>query len=92
MAAPAPLFIVFHSRGNWADCIATHRIALASARAAGNRQGEAWVLSNLGDALGVTGQSEAIGQLELSRRSCVTSGTGGARRKRRTIWPTPTSG
>ena len=66
VAAPAPLFIVFHSRGNWADCIATHRIALASARAAGNRQGEAWVLSNLGDALGVTGQSEAIGQLELS--------------------------
>ncbi len=45
---------------------ATHRIALASARAAGNRQGEAWVLSNLGDALGVTGQSEAIGQLERS--------------------------
>ena len=63
---PAPLFIVFHSRGNWADCIATHRIALACAREAGNRQGEAWVLSNLGDALGVTGQSEAIGHLEQS--------------------------
>ena len=63
---PAPLFIVFHSRGNWADCIATHRIALDSARAAGNRQGEAWVLSNLGDALGVTRESEAIGHLERS--------------------------
>jgi DNA-binding SARP family transcriptional activator/Tfp pilus assembly protein PilF len=63
---PAPLFIVFHSRGNWADCIATNRIALNSAREAGNRQGEAWVLSNLGDALGVAGDSEAIGHLERS--------------------------
>ena len=34
---PAPLFIIFNSRGNWADCIATHRIALDSARQAGNR-------------------------------------------------------
>ena len=58
---PAPLFIVFNSRGNWADCIATHRIALDSARQAGNRQGEAWVLNNLGDALGVTRDSEGIG-------------------------------
>ena len=49
---PAPLFSIFNSRGNWADCIATHRIALESARQAGNRQGEAWVLNNLGDALG----------------------------------------
>jgi tetratricopeptide (TPR) repeat protein len=63
---PAPLFIVFNSRGNWADCIATHRIALASARQAGNRQGEAWVLNNLGDALGVTRDPEGIGLLERS--------------------------
>jgi NB-ARC domain len=52
---PAPLFIIFNSRGNWADCIATHRVALGSARQAGDRRGEAWVLNNLGDALGVTG-------------------------------------
>ena len=61
---PAPLFVVFNRRGNWADCIATHRIALDSARQAGNRQGEAWVLNNLGEALGVTRDSEGIGCLE----------------------------
>ena len=63
---PAPLFMIFNSRGNWADCIATHRIALDSARRAGNRQGEAWVLNNLGDALGVTRDPEGIGYLERS--------------------------
>jgi DNA-binding SARP family transcriptional activator len=63
---PAPLFLVFNSRGNWADCIATHRIALDSARQAGNRQGEAWVLNNLGNALGVTHDAEGIGHLERS--------------------------
>jgi tetratricopeptide (TPR) repeat protein len=63
---PAPLFQVFNSRGNQADCIATHRIGLSSARQAGNRQGEAWILNNLGDALGVTREPEGIGHLERS--------------------------
>jgi DNA-binding SARP family transcriptional activator/Tfp pilus assembly protein PilF len=63
---PVPLFTVFTSRGNWADLIATHHVALEAARRAGNRQGEAWVLSNLGDALGVTGDSEGITLLERS--------------------------
>ena len=63
---PTPLFMIFESRGNWADCIATHRIALDSACRAGNRQAQAWVLNNLGDALGVTGHSEGIGHLERS--------------------------
>ena len=63
---PTPLFMIFESRGNWADSIATHRIALDSARRAGNRQAEAWVLNNLGDALGVTGHPEGIGHLEQS--------------------------
>jgi tetratricopeptide (TPR) repeat protein len=63
---PAPLFLVFNSRGNWADCIATHRIALDSARRAGNRQGEAWILNNLGNALGATRDPEGIGHLETS--------------------------
>jgi hypothetical protein len=61
---PPPLFIVFESRNNWADCISTHRIALEAARRVGNRQGEAWVLNNLGEALGITGDSEGIGCLE----------------------------
>jgi DNA-binding SARP family transcriptional activator/Tfp pilus assembly protein PilF len=63
---PAPLISMFNRRGNWADCIATHRIALASARQAGNRQGEAWVLNNLGQALGFTHMSEGIELLERS--------------------------
>jgi DNA-binding SARP family transcriptional activator/Tfp pilus assembly protein PilF len=63
---PAPLISMFNRRGNWADCIATHRIALDSARQAGNPQGEAWVLNNLGQALGFTHMSEAIELLERS--------------------------
>ncbi len=61
---PAPLFVVFQSRNNWVDCISTHRIALDSARRLGDRQGEAWVLNNLGYALGITGDSDSIGCLE----------------------------
>jgi DNA-binding SARP family transcriptional activator len=63
---PAPLFSIFNSRGNWADCIATSRIALDSARQVGNRQGEAWILNTLGEALGQTRQPEGIGCLEQS--------------------------
>jgi DNA-binding SARP family transcriptional activator len=63
---PAPLYLVFNSRGNWADCIATSRIALDSARRAGSRQGEAWILNNLGDALGNIGDPEGIGHIERS--------------------------
>jgi DNA-binding SARP family transcriptional activator len=61
---PAPLFRIFETRGNWADLVTTHRIALDSARRAGNRQGEAWVLNSLGVALGTIGDSEGIGCLE----------------------------
>jgi DNA-binding SARP family transcriptional activator len=61
---PAPLFWVFYHRDNWVDLVTTHRIALVSARQVGNRQGEAWVLNNLGIALVTTGHSEGIGLLE----------------------------
>jgi DNA-binding SARP family transcriptional activator/Tfp pilus assembly protein PilF len=61
---PAPLFTMFTRRGNWADCIATQRIAAQSARHAGNRQGEAWVLNNLGEALGKMRNGEGVGYLE----------------------------
>jgi len=63
---PVPLFLIFDSRGAWADCIASHRVALDSAQRAGNRQGEAWVLNNLGLALGATRDSEGISYLERS--------------------------
>ena len=61
---PPPLFQIFDARGNWADLITTHRMALDSARHVGNRQGEAWVLVNLGLALGIKGDSEGIGCIE----------------------------
>src|SRR3984957_13255274 len=63
---PVPLFLVFDSRGAGADCTAGHRVARDSARQAGNRQGEAWVLNNLGLALGATRDSEGITCLERS--------------------------
>jgi tetratricopeptide (TPR) repeat protein len=63
---PAPLFQLFNSRGNWTDGIAANRVALQSARQVGNRQGEAWILNNLGDALGFTRQAEGIECLERS--------------------------
>ena len=61
---PAPLFGLVNARGNWTDLVTTHRIALDSARHEGNRRGEAWVLNTLGEALGMIGDSEAIGCLE----------------------------
>jgi tetratricopeptide (TPR) repeat protein len=61
-----PLYILCNRRGNWADCIAMHRIGLDSARKVGNRQGEAWILNNLGDALGVVRDPEAIELLQES--------------------------
>jgi DNA-binding SARP family transcriptional activator len=61
---PAPLFSVFNARDNWADCIVTHRIALESARLAENRAAIAWVLNNLGEALGQTRDSESVEYLE----------------------------
>jgi tetratricopeptide (TPR) repeat protein len=63
---PASLFSVFSRRGNWADCIATNRIALDSARAAGDRRGEAWVLNTLGEALALTRDPEGLTLLEES--------------------------
>jgi tetratricopeptide (TPR) repeat protein len=63
---PVPLLNIFDSRGGWADCIASHRVALGSARQAGSQQGEAWVLNNLGVALGATRDSEGMSCLERS--------------------------
>jgi DNA-binding SARP family transcriptional activator len=63
---PASLFPVFNRRGNWADCVTTNRVALESSRMEGNQRGEAWVLSNLGEALGRKRMKEGIGYLEDS--------------------------
>jgi DNA-binding SARP family transcriptional activator/tetratricopeptide (TPR) repeat protein len=61
---PAALFPLFNRRHSWPDCIDTHRIAVSSARAAGHRLGEAWSLQNLGLALTVIGDMEALIRLE----------------------------
>jgi tetratricopeptide (TPR) repeat protein len=61
---PTALFSVFTRRGNWADCVATHRVALDSVRKVGHRQGEGWVLHNLGVALERTHDEASIGYLE----------------------------
>lgn len=61
---PVPLFWAFFTRDNWADCIVTHRIALESVAA--DRRAEAWVLNNLGYALGATDNAEGVGLLERS--------------------------
>jgi DNA-binding SARP family transcriptional activator len=63
---PTPLFWIFLTRDNWADCIATHKMALVSARLTGNRRAEAWLLNNLGAALGFTRDAEGVGYLEQS--------------------------
>jgi DNA-binding SARP family transcriptional activator/tetratricopeptide (TPR) repeat protein len=61
---PPTLFPVFNRWNNWADCVATHRVAADSARKAEDRLGEAWVLNQLGFALATLNQAEAFGHLE----------------------------
>ncbi|MGF7239194.1 MAG: BTAD domain-containing putative transcriptional regulator [Frankia sp.] len=54
------LFDLFCRRGNWADCITVHRIAVNSAHVAGSRPGEAWALHNLGWGLAKLGDAAAF--------------------------------
>jgi DNA-binding SARP family transcriptional activator len=63
---PASLFSMFNRRGNWGDLVDTHRIALGSARQAGDLRGEAWVRNNLGEALGRRGLPEGVDHLQQS--------------------------
>jgi DNA-binding SARP family transcriptional activator/Tfp pilus assembly protein PilF len=60
----ANLYAIFNRRDNWADCITAHQIALDSARRAGHRLGEGWVLSNLGSAFVRMRDMRALGYLE----------------------------
>ena len=60
----ATLLPAFNRRDNWADCIIANRIGADSARRAGHRQGEAWVLQNLGQALARMRDKEALPVLE----------------------------
>jgi len=77
---PTALFPLFIRRGNWADCVTAHRIAVKSARMAGSRQGEAWALHHLGYGLARLGDTEAFGCLQeasaLRREMGDTGGEG----------------
>jgi DNA-binding SARP family transcriptional activator/Tfp pilus assembly protein PilF len=61
---PVSLFPLFSRRRNMAECVTATRIALASARVAGHRPGEAWALQNLGQALAKSGDPESLPVLE----------------------------
>ena len=49
---PAAAMSFFYRRSHWTNWVATHQIALASARQVGDRLAEAWMLNNLGMAYG----------------------------------------
>jgi hypothetical protein len=61
---PPTLFPLFNRRGNWVDCVTTHRVAAESAAKASNRLGEAWALNQLGYSLVCLHDPEAFGHLE----------------------------
>jgi tetratricopeptide (TPR) repeat protein len=61
---PPTLFPVFNRRSNWTECVTVQRVAVQSARKAGDRLGEAWVLNQLGFALARLRDPEAFGHLE----------------------------
>jgi DNA-binding SARP family transcriptional activator/Tfp pilus assembly protein PilF len=57
---PVACLSFFHKRAYWADWVETHQIALASARAIGDRRAEALVMNNLGTAFTRQGMDEAV--------------------------------
>jgi DNA-binding SARP family transcriptional activator/Tfp pilus assembly protein PilF len=61
---PTALSVLFNRLDNQVDCITANRIAVESARAAGDRRGEAWALQSLGAALIRIRDSEALEVLE----------------------------
>jgi DNA-binding SARP family transcriptional activator len=61
---PVAIMACFDRHGYRAEWIATHEIALESARAAGDRYGEAWVLNNIGMVLSQQRDENAISYLE----------------------------
>jgi len=61
---PPTLFPVFNRRDNWTECVTAHRVAVQSARKAGDRLGEAWAANQLGFALARLRDPEAFGHLE----------------------------
>jgi DNA-binding SARP family transcriptional activator len=61
---PVAVMVCFDRHGYRTEWMTTHRIALASARAIGDRRGEAWALNNLGMVLGEQRAHDAVGYFE----------------------------
>jgi tetratricopeptide (TPR) repeat protein len=61
---PAAAMSFYYRRSHLDDWVATHRTGLASARALGDRQAEAWMLNNLGMACGVKRVAESVSFFE----------------------------
>ncbi len=67
---PAAGMSFFYRRSHWADWLATHEIGLNSARAAGDRLAEAWMLNNLGIAWGQQRLEESVSCFERVLALC----------------------
>jgi DNA-binding SARP family transcriptional activator len=61
---PAAMKVCLDRLGYRTEWLATHRIALASARELGDKAAQAWVLTNLGMVLGQQRAEEAVGYFE----------------------------
>jgi DNA-binding SARP family transcriptional activator/Tfp pilus assembly protein PilF len=61
---PVALMPCFDRQGYRSEWLATHRVALASARMTGDRHGEAWVLNNIGIVLSQQRADDAASYLE----------------------------
>jgi len=71
---PAAAMSFFYRRSHWADWVTTHETGLASARAAGDRRAEAWMLNNLGMAHGVQHREEAVTCFQQALELCRETG------------------
>lgn len=61
---PVAALSFFNRRTYWEEWLVTHRIALDSARQAGDQRGEAWVLNNIGMAYARQGREEGVGYFQ----------------------------
>jgi tetratricopeptide (TPR) repeat protein len=61
---PAAAMSFFSRRSHWTNWVATHEIGLSSARQAGDRLAEAWMLNNLGMAYGQQRMGESVSCFE----------------------------
>jgi DNA-binding SARP family transcriptional activator len=61
---PAAAMSFYYRRSHWNDLVTTHHIGLASARALGDPNAEAWMLSNLGIAYSQRRMEESIPYLQ----------------------------